>query len=300
MADIKLDATNRITSIDTTTQGDSEPSGALRKLLAEQDLRFFVNGNNFQGKLLANGTEKVFIVTGDKTINTGYKLSDISYFTDNRKSTISAYNHNKDSLYADVIVVKIKSSDAMVENGSPVMLVSKISQKISIDGFVRNCLTGYVNDSQVVIVDSDRDVISTVGIKVGDVIKYENNTNNELTSAMILYDSVSHIMTTTSPYYPEDYGNEFHVVNGSIYSKFNNSVSLAQSPSDSTVFSELEFVPLAGASIYLVENNSGNISVKKSQFSEISDYKGFGIDVKAIAYLKHSRTMMFVMYKSER
>ena len=95
-------------------------SGTSRKY------RYFLEGMNFQGYLAATADTKVFVVPDETDNESDYMATDMSYFTNNTRYYIDAYNSDPDSVLPSVIVAHVENRELDVTGHSPSMLVTSV------------------------------------------------------------------------------------------------------------------------------------------------------------------------------
>ena len=299
LVNLTINSEDVITRI-TTADGSANQRNAVIKIMSgtSRKYRYFLEGMNFQGYLAATADTKVFVVPDETDNESDYMATDMSYFTNNTRYYIDAYNSDPDSVLPSVIVAHVENRELDVTGHSPSMLVTSVSTGVNDDDDEVRCfLTGYAGSAEVTIPEADNRAVLAADLKAGDVIKYALDLDGNIRSLVKVFDSQTHTVTPPAEYSEDDYGSVFHMSYGYVFSKDNNLLTLAASPSVNTTPGELTYLPRAEAAVYVVDSEKSTGKVQPSTFEAIRDYKVFGEGEYAFATLQYAVTQMIVVYK---
>lgn len=292
----------KITALNTT-KGSPKQKDAIIKMVSSGGnyYRYFSSGRNFQGYVTAKADTTVFVVPDQSENEKDYKVSDMSYFKNNERYVVDAYNSNPESVLPSAIVVHLPSGGLEINNHSTTMLVKSITQGIDENDQSCDYLTGFIGTSEQTFAEGEDHVVSAANLQAGDIIKFNTDINGKISKVFKVLDAETKTVTPPPEYYETDYGNLFHMAYGYVYSKEEDVLTLTGAPSSSTAVSQLTFVPRAEAAVFVVDRSrSRGSQVQLSTFEAIKDYKSFGTP-KTFAFIgqQYAITQTIVIYEGE-
>ncbi len=186
----KCNDNNEITHIDTVGAVKTTDD-ALNRTATKVDRAYNASYYTFSGKLNLSADTVVIQVNPDTSCaeDEKYRIISRSSMKANTSYPVEAFSANYDLLTADVLLVhKIVVGSTVISDTAKWMVIESIGQGLDADGenvyIAHGFCNGYV---QSVLFDVDCDV-SPVGLENGDIIRFAQNSDKEITGWQKIYD----------------------------------------------------------------------------------------------------------------
>lgn len=185
----KLNKNNEINWIDTPVV-TTESGGSIYKLAELNNRKYISNSKSFMGILQMNTDMLIFNVPSDTANQTDddYSIGASSNFLNGERYTGTAYAVKDNALVADVILIE-DGSNSQLTYTSPVGLIKSSYLSVDEDGNRVNELelVRPNSNSEFVQISPDGNAFESSGADVGDIIKYETNSNGQINAMEVIF-----------------------------------------------------------------------------------------------------------------
>ena len=279
----KTDSEGNVSEIITPEDVGVDSGRGLYKLnYPEQSLQFGVDMQNFGLTFYYKGN--VFVVPKNVSdYDDKAKFSSVYNFENDQKYVVEGFTKDKDSLYADIVIVRDDTTSSGTVNYKSGFLIEEVYKTINDDGEQVTGFSGYQGGifKKMKTVPEDDLLFSSESLSYklsditpGDIIRYHANTMGYIDVISMAYDFDKKISNYVGP----QQGNTFF---GSVYDKKSDIIRLSTKTNLSEIdltkqsdFDTLQaYLLRPSCTITVVEGNkTGTITARNGSIDDIASY----------------------------
>lgn len=274
-----------------------DKSGLKMDCPQNSNLKYKSNSKVFGGLFRVSPSADIFVIPSDVTKEKLYSVKQVSYFiNDYYYNHITAYSRRASAPYSDVMVVRDDTTGSAIDIQEPVMLVEDVSVAVNSDGNTVHCISGLRGGVLSSYYTDDADIVDSLGIEPGDVVRVQLNSENVIILMELNYDCSENKFyssndktpmenPTSTNYYAQNrfqFANVYSMNDGTMY-------TTRKAPRDVKSAEDLETASADRTRyIYLFDSQRKSNKCSLANINYLLGYKNAGED--------YSRVLLFTYY----
>lgn len=262
-----------------------------------ENLQYKSAGKILGGKIGMNENSIVFVIPNDRTFEKGYMTTDINYFQNDSNYLASGYQFTAKAEATDAVVVYDTNAETTGASNY-VMLVSEIFESLNSDGEIVCEIGGFYKGQKVSYPVQNDDVINSVSINEGDVIRISLNRLNEISYILPVFNRESKTMYSGSNPSSSAYNNSTRQLYGKVLSKWGNTIRVTtQEITDNLKVSELDVFNANLYPIFVYDESSRGDKAWRGSADDIVGYESSQIGSNVFIFTVYGVPGTIVIYK---
>lgn len=238
-----------------------------------ENLQYKSPGKILGGKIGMNDNTLVFVIPNDRNLEKGYMTTDVNYFQNDSNYLASGYQFAAKAEATDAVVVYDTDAEATGASNY-IMLVSEISEALNTEGETVCEISGFYKGQQVSYPVQSSDVMSSVSINEGDVIRISLNRLNEINYILPVFNRVSKTMYSGNNPSSSAYNSSTRQLYGKVLTKWGGTIRVAtEAITNELTVSKLDVFNANLYPIFVYDESLRGDKARRGSIDDIVDYE---------------------------